>query len=361
MGNKLSAPLEEAHSPTQRNSIKSAIGSVKPRMSITSPTTSQRARTTPRSIDVLDAASLATLSLKPSVTGNSPPKHLATTLRHRRTDRSALTFFACGRNVFVHFAGMALLERKLVKATPGTKVLEHAAEQVWKEVAMFNPKQRAVWEDAANQAKAALASETVTAEMLLEAHCMPHRKAEYQEKAAHAVDDLLARYADGTWPKNDETWFSPWAAEAANRALSGNYESKTTKRTGDRSIERDLVSAINLRDLPSQQFIGVEPSIKRFNLASSIYSRDIDQLSVCSVTPTQALQESYPYPTTGPVEVIDAASTARLYLDLNMTPPRSNRDSLRSIATSLHTDIDAEAEIITTERITPVKAKIIDC
>jgi hypothetical protein len=226
---------------------------------------------------------------------------------------------------------------------------------------MFNPKQRAVWEDAANQAKAALASETVTAEMLLEAHCMPHRKAEYQEKAAHAVDDLLARYADGTWPKNDETWFSPWAAEAANRALSGNYESKTTKRTGDRSIERDLVSAINLRDLPSQQFIGVEPSIKRFNLASSIYSRDIDQLSVCSVTPTQALQESYPYPTTGPVEVIDAASTARLYLDLNMTPPRSNRDSLRSIATSLHTDIDAEAEIITTERITPVKAKIIDC
>jgi len=44
-----------------------------------------------------------------------------------------------------------------------------------------------------------------------------------------------------------------------------------------------------------------------------------------------------------------------------MTPTRSNRDSLRSIAGSLYTDVDAEAEIVTTERITPVKAKIVDC
>jgi hypothetical protein len=256
---------------------------------------------------------------------------------------------------------MALLEHKLVKATPGTKVLEHAAEQVWKEVAMFDAKQRAVWEDAANQAKSALASETVTAEMLLKTHCVPHREAEYQEVAARAVDELLARYAAGTWPKDDEAWFAPGAAEAANTALPETDESEPVERVVDHSIERDIVSAINLRDLPSQHFVGVEPSIRGYNLASSVYSRDIDQSSVRSVTPTQTLQESYPYPTTGPVEVVDAAATARLYLDLNMTPTGSNRDSLRSIATSLYTDVDAEAEIVTTERITPVKAKIVDC
>jgi hypothetical protein len=42
-------------------------------------------------------------------------------------------------------------------------------------------------------------------------------------------------------------------------------------------------------------------------------------------------------------------------------PPRSNRDSLHSIAPSLFTDIDTEAEIFTTERVTPAKAKIVDC
>jgi hypothetical protein len=129
----------------------------------------------------------------------------------------------------------------------------------------------------------------------------------------------------------------------------------------DCSVEREVVSAINLRDLPSQNFIGVEPSIRRFNLASSVYSRDIDQLSERSVTPKPTAQEGYPFPTTGPTEVVDAAATARLYLDLNMTPRRSNRDSLHSITESLYTDVDTEAEIITAERVAPVKAKIVDC
>jgi hypothetical protein len=44
-----------------------------------------------------------------------------------------------------------------------------------------------------------------------------------------------------------------------------------------------------------------------------------------------------------------------------MTPPRSNRNSLQSITASLFTDIDTEAEIVTTERVTPAKAKIVDC
>ena len=366
MGNKVSAPVDEYEeheepSPTIRTSMRSAIGSIKPRTSTTPTTTSQCTRTTPRSIDVFDAASLATLSIRPSVTSNSPPKALAATLKHRKIDRSAFAFFSCGRNVFIHFAGTALLERELVKATPGTKVVEDAAEQVWIEVVMYDDEQRSIWENAAKQAMAALAGEAVTAEVLLEAHVLPQHRVKYQALAAQAVDELLARYVAGTWPKDDETWFAPGSAEAPHRALDHSNENETTEGVVDRSIERDLVSAINLRDLPSQHFIGVEPSIRRFDPTSSIYSRDVDQSSVHTVTPTLPVQESYTYPTTGPAEVVNAAATARLYLDLNMTPSRSSRDSLRSITTSLCTDVDTEAEIVTTEKVTPVKARIVDC
>ena len=254
---------------------------------------------------------------------------------------------------------MALLERQVVKALPETKSLEDVAEQVWIEIAMYDSEQRAIWEDAAREAKIALIGEEFAADALLEAHCVPQYKARYQALAAHAVDELLKRYAAGTWPKHDGTGFAPEVAEAARRASSYTpKESETTEKKADHSIERDIVSAINLRDLPPEHFIGVEPSIRRFTFSSS---RDIDQSSVRSATPIPAASEVYPYPTSGPSEVVDAAATARLYLDLNMTPPRSNRDSLRSITTSLCTDVDAEPEIMTTERITPVKAKIVDC
>jgi hypothetical protein len=366
MGNKVSAPVEhhEHHehlSPMLRSGMRSAHGSIRPRTS-NATSLSQHTRTTPRSIDVVDAASLATLSLRPSTTGLSPPRPLATTLKHRKIGRTALAFFSCGRNVFIHFAGVALLERQLIKATLGTKALEDAAEQVWIEIAMYDPKHRVIWEDAAREARAELIGETLTADVLLEAHCVPQHRARYQILAARAVDEVLKRYAAGTWPKGNDRGFAPDVVAAARRASSYTpNKSEARESTIDHSIERDIVSAINLRDLPSHQFIGVEPSIRRFNLASSVYSRDIDQSSVRSVTPQPTVQESYPYPTTGPTEVIDAAATARLYLDLNMTPPRSNRDSLQSITASLFTNIDTEAEIVTTERVTPAKAKIVDC
>lgn len=359
MGNKVSTPTE-VDSPTPHGGMRSAVGSIKPRTS-TPTATSQSIRTTPRSVDVLDAASLATLSLRPSVTCSTPSRTLATTLKHRKIDRSAFTFFSCGRNVFIHFAGMALLDRDLIKTKPEPKVLEDAAEQVWIEIAMHDPQQRAIWEDAAKEAKIALTSETDTAEVLLEAHCLPNRQAEYQALAVSAIDELLERYAAGTWPKKDETWFVHDTVHAVESPSLETDESDATGYTIECSIERDIVSAINLRDLPSQNFVGFEPSIRRFNPTSSVYSRDIDQSSARSLTPTAAVQQGYPYPTTGPVEVVNAAATARLYLDLNMTPPRSNRNSLRSISTSLYTDVDAEAEIVTTERVTPVKAKIVEC
>ena len=53
--------------------------------------------------------------------------------------------------------------------------------------------------------------------------------------------------------------------------------------------------------------------------------------------------------------------TARLYLDLSISPPRSSRASLTSVSTSLYTEAETEAEIVTTERVTPVKAKIVEC
>ncbi|GAB7334098.1 hypothetical protein MBLNU13_g06175t1 [Cladosporium sp. NU13] len=375
MGNKLSAPVKEPEqpSPMLRSGMRSITGSIRPRTSDATslsrhtrthtPSASRTiSRTTPRSIDIVEAASLATLSLRPPTSGNTPPKPLATTLKHRKIGRSALTFFSCGRNVFIHFAGLALLERKIVKAAPGTKALEDAAEQVWIEIAMYDTEQRAMWEDAAREAKAALIGEELTADVLLEAHCVPQYKARYQALAAHAVDELLKRYAAGTWPKHGGTGFAPEVAEAARRASHMTNKSEATESKVDHAIERDIVSAINLRDLPSEHFIGVEPSISRFTFSSS---RDIDQSSVRSATPTPAASEAYPHPTFGPSEVVDAAATARLFLDLNMTPPRSNRDSLRSITTSLYTDVDTdvdtEPEIMTMERITPVKAKIVDC
>jgi hypothetical protein len=89
MGNKLSAPAEgrEKHSPSQHSSMRSAIGSIRPRTS-DAPTTLRRARTTPRSIDILDRASMATLSLRPPTRGLSPPRPLAATLKHRKLART---------------------------------------------------------------------------------------------------------------------------------------------------------------------------------------------------------------------------------------------------------------------------------
>ena len=50
---------------------------------------------------------------------------------------------------------MALLERDLIDAAPGSKSLEDAAAQVWIQIAMYS-EQRPLWEDAACQAKITL-------------------------------------------------------------------------------------------------------------------------------------------------------------------------------------------------------------
>jgi hypothetical protein len=222
---------------------------------------------------------------------------------------------------------------------------------------MYDSEERSIWEDEAREARAALIGGEATADALLEAHCIPQHKVRLELLAASSVDELLKRYAAGTWPRREGQGFVPEVAAAARRAsrIYATDKSETTQRMVDHFIERDIVSAINLRDLPSSNFIGVEPSIRRFNIG------DIDQSSVRSVIHTPSAQDSYPYPTSGPSEVVDAAATARLYLDLNMTPPRSNRHSLQSITTSLYTDVDTEPEIFTTERVTPAKARIVDC
>jgi hypothetical protein len=350
MGNHMSIPSEE-HPETPQNTIRSTIGSIHPRSPSTTPT--RTLRTTPCSIDVLEAAAKAKMAIRPAETGsNTPsPERLSRTLNIRKVDRSAFTFFACGRNIFIHFAGTALLARQIITAKPGTKEFEQAAEKVWIEVAMHDPQQREVWEDAAKQAKAALTSEAVSAEELLKNHGLPTQKAEYQAWATGAVEEFLARHAEGTLLDNDD---APFVLRAATIAAGNNkYKSETRESTAAAApptVERELVSAINLRDLAPQHFVGVEPSI-----------REVDSSSVRSASPPPAPEDSYPFPTSGPVEVVDAPATARLYLDLSMTPPRgSNRSSVCSIASSLVSDLDSEAEIVTTERVTPVKAKIVD-
>jgi hypothetical protein len=347
MGNNMSTPSDE-HSETPRKTIKSTIGSIHPRPTTT--TISKNFHTTPRSIDVLQAVANATMALRPAETGNSSsPERLAKTLTIRKADRSAFTFFACGRNIFIHYGGMALLDRKVITSKPGTKEFEQAAEKVWIEVAMHDLQQRRVWESAAKQAKAALTSETVSAEELLKDHGLPSHKAEYQAWAAGAVEEFLARHAAGTLFDNDDASF---VLQAATNAASDNNKSETRESTATAppAAEREMVSAINLRDLAPQHFVGVEPSI-----------REVDLSSVRSASPPPAPEGSYPFPTSGPVEVVDAVATTRLYLDLNMTPPRgSTRSSICSIASSLAFDLDSVAEIVTTEVVTPVKARIVD-
>jgi hypothetical protein len=300
----------------------------------------------------LEAAAKAKMAVRSAETGSntSSPERLSKTLNIRKVDRSVFTFFACGRNIFIHFAGTALLNRQIITAKPGTREFEQAAEKVWIEVAMHDPQQREVWENAAKQAKAALTSETVSAEELLNNHGLPSHKAEYQAWAVGAVEEFLARHAEGTLLDNDDASFVLRAATIA--ASNNKYKSETRESaaTTQPAVERELVSAINLRDLAPQHFVGVEPSI-----------REVAMSSVRSASPPPAPEDCYPFPTSGPVEVVDAAATARLYLGLSMTPPRgSNRSSVCSIASSLVFDLDSVAEIVTTERVTPGKAKIVD-
>jgi hypothetical protein len=261
MGNHMSTPSEE-HPETPRSTIRSTIGSIHPRSPNTTPT--RTLRTTPRSIDVLEAAAKAKMAVRPAETGSntSSPERLSKTLNIRKVDRSAFTFFACGRNVFIHYAGMALLARQIIAAKPGTREFEQAAEKVWIEVAMHDPQQREVWEDAAKQAKTALTSETVSAEELLENHGLPSHKAEYQAWAVGAVEEYLARHAEGTLLDNDDASFVLRAATiaASNNKCKRETSESNAAAAAPPAVERELVSAINLRDLAPQHFVGVEPS-----------------------------------------------------------------------------------------------------
>jgi hypothetical protein len=207
---------------------------------------------------------------------------------------------------------MALLDREVISSQPGTREFELAAERVWIEVTMNDPEQRELWEEAAKQAKTALTSERVSAEELLNSHGLPSHKAEYQAWAAEAVEQFLARDA------------THQAATNAARAINQRQTSESAAAAPP-AREREMASAINFRDLAPQHFVGVEPSI-----------REVDVSSVRSASPVP--------------EYSDAAAVARRYLDLNMTPPRgSERSSICSIASSLGSDLDSVAEIVTAE------------
>lgn len=361
MGQKVSTPRDAQ----SRNNIKNAFSSTKPRPSMSAP---RDVYTTPRSIDITNP--YATFALNPTTTSNVPPQPLAKTLRNRRVDRAAFTFFSCGRNIFIHFVKIALLDRQLIKAPVQVTALEESAEAVWIEVVMYDPQQRAFWEEAAKDAKAALTNSTVTSEQLLEAHGLPDRETEYKAWAASAVEELLARFDEERWPKEDESRYAHRVGEAGSGSMGHPGEEKTMKQTVRTSLNSEPVSAIDLRDLQPHLTTGVEPSIERFNSTPSLYSRDAETVTVRSLTPRAFTPESYlnyPYPRSGPIEEVGTAAAARLYLDMNMTPAGSSRHSIHSIAPSLCTNADtiaeseAEAEFVTMETVTPVKARIIDC
>jgi hypothetical protein len=308
-------------------------------------------RCTIPSVKITTAASSATIA------GNtSPPPLVAAAAMARQTRRAASAFFSCGRNVFIHFAGVVLLDFEVVRATPGTNLLERAAEEVWIEVVMGDRQQRAFWEDAAKQAKATLASGVVSSELLLESHGLPARQVDYQTWAVGAVHGLLARHAAGAWPKKDESWFANRVDEAAARAFTGSGAGDAAPKMTP--LEREMVSAINLRDLQEQHFVGVEPSVRDGSDASSLHSREVE---VRPPTPVQnVVYEAYPFPVSSAFEVVSAADTTRLYLSLSMTPPRGNRGSIDSIASSLARSDSSDAEIITGERVMTVQAKMVE-
>lgn len=358
MGQKMSTPLE-AHS---RNNIKNVLGSSKPR-----PSTSvgRDPYFTPRSIDVSNVATAATLALKPAYMNYAPPKPFAATMKNRRLDRAAFTFFSCGRNVFIHFVKIALLERELIKKPVEIAALEESAEAVWIEVVMYDPQQREFWEEAASQAKDALTRGSVTAGRLLDSHGLPEHQAAYQAWAASAVEELLARFDEQRWEQKGEAQYASPAGEAKSEHQRRLGKAAMAKEVAGSSIDREPVSAINVNDLQPHLTSRVEPSIRTFKHSSSMYSGDADGLTARSLTPTPSCQSTYPYPRSGPVEAVSEAATARRYLDLNRTPTMSDRDSLYSIAPSLCTDAGSEAdageEIVTMKKVTSVRARVIDC
>lgn len=360
MGQKLSTHTE-AHSRTH---FRSALSPSKPRSSIT--IGGDTSHSTPRSVDVSNVATNATMALKPAFINYAPPKPFATAMKNRRVDRSAFTFFSCGRNVFIHFVKIALLDRELIRKPVEVRALEESAEAVWIEVVMYDPQQRDFWEEAAKQAKDALTNGTITSDRLLESHGLPERQAEHRAWAASAVEELLARFEEERWEQKGEAQNAYQASQAGNKNLLRAGKGTVAKETVDSSLEREPVSAINLSDLQPHLTSGVEPSIKSYN-HSSFYSRDADALTVRSLTPTPSCQSIYPYPRWGPVEQADEAATARRYLALNGTPAMSDRDSVYSIAPSLCTnaesevDTETEEQIVTTKKVTPVRARVINC
>lgn len=326
---------------------------------------SKNPRSTPPSIDIVSAASPATLALRPSTSNSTNPKNrpsetesFTQAFRRRRASRTAYTLFSCGRNLFIPYAGMVMLQRGIISALPGTAEFEDAADQVWIRIVMSEPQQRQFWEAAASEAKAAMDNLSFHNLQLLEARGLPLRRAEYEAWAVMAVEELVQQVLEKYVLERDG---SVGTTEEPGSSLAERDQSEwlaadrmSTENTADAGEATDSSTAM----VPLYPNIILTPPATP--LASQRHDTPVTH-SPCAFTPESMPQRQRHHetsPFSGKRNYTPAA-----YAPSPLTPaslPRKQRDSTHSIAESLCHEPEEAFTPIMTERLTPVKARIVE-
>jgi hypothetical protein len=226
-------------------------------------------------------------------------------------NRTTLDIFASAKTFCVHHSANILSHRRYFPFLALNSLdSAEAGAKVWSKIVQNYPEQRIFWEKAVAEIKTALNAGSISANRLVAGEGLPARKAEYETLATKAVEMLIAvtraeslavarARAPATLEKKAEVEEMRTAElEAARYAPSGRYSP---------------VSPIDRLDLAMVDWGGPEPSIGRPS----------------PMSPFKLDEEE------------DEAASAAPYLDLDSSAPL--------------------VEVATAERLTPVKARIVDC
>lgn len=253
---------------------------------------------------------------------------------------------------------MVMLQRGIISALPGTAEFEDAADQVWIRIVMSEPQQRQFWEAAASEAKAAMDNLSFHNLQLLEARGLPLRRAEYEAWAVMAVEELVQQVLEKYVLERDG---SVGTTEEPGSSLAERDQSEwlaadrmSTENTADAGEATDSSTAM----VPLYPNIILTPPATP--LASQRHDTPVTH-SPCAFTPESMPQRQRHHetsPFSGKRNYTPAA-----YAPSPLTPaslPRKQRDSTHSIAESLCHEPEEAFTPIMTERLTPVKARIVE-
>jgi hypothetical protein len=285
------------------------------------------------------------ISTSPAATSSSKMAHPNT---------ATLDIFTTAQTLCVHHSAKILsdhgyfnfLARNALYAT-------EAAALVWSKIVENDAEQRNFWENAAFEIRSALASGVITTAHISITYGLPWRTAEYDEWATKASEKLIA-----------VTRAESLAASRAEAVAEEEREAEVEERKKAAWLEQaryyksreghSPVSPIDPMDLAMLDFDGPEPSIGRpspmspFRLdeeeeeAAAVSPIDPMDLAMLDLDgPEPSIGRPSPMPAFWLDEEEEEAAAAAPYLDL---------DSLAPLV-----------EVATAERLTPVKARIVDC